>query len=176
MTQFIAAANKVAFFAANDVLTLNSTGATDVIADIDAVNAGGSANKTVTYAAGGAGVAEFTNVGDNTQINDNDTFSGTFDTIGGMDTGGDKLNLNAFNLTNPANGITDFTATASSVTNGKYIAVRGNYVGTTFTVSATGASTLVVWDGDTSAAISQVAVVLVGTGATFVAANDILIT
>jgi hypothetical protein len=176
MTQFIAAANKVTFFAANDVLTLNSTAATDVIADIDAVNAGGSANKTVKFAAGGAGAAAFNDVANGVQIADTDTFGGTFDTIGGMDAGGDKLDLTAFNLTNPANAITDFTATGSTVTNGNYIAVRGDYVNTTFTVSATGASTLVVWDGDTTPGISQVAVVLVGAGATFNAATDLLLT
>lgn len=59
---------------------------------------------------------------------------------------------------------TDLTPPSDGLaTDQGYFVVRGDYVGSTFTVNnATGLNTLIVWDGDSSANVSQTGIVLEG--------------
>ena len=121
--------------------------------------------KLVYSASTQAGSATFTNVGNANALDATDTFTmgGSIDVITGW-SNTDVIDLSAFGLVGQS-PTTQFTTNGSRVANGEFELVKGKYDGGVFTAGNAGTDVdlLVVWDGNTTAGITQVGVVLVGT-------------
>ncbi|MDO8705889.1 MAG: FG-GAP-like repeat-containing protein, partial [Sulfuricaulis sp.] len=163
MSGYGAAGLYLAGNAGNDTL-IGSAYADDIEggSGADNLNGGGGADK-FNFMQGDSPLVGFTDNAD-AVISTGDTFvytGGVAERIsGGFTTAGDTVNLWNQNaqfmslVAAPANGL---------IADQSYFMVRGNLAGDTFTVNAaTGLDTMVVYDGDSTAAVTQTALVING--------------
>jgi hypothetical protein len=162
----------ISAYGGNDQIT--GTAAADVIwggAGADTVSGGLGADQFRFIQ--GDSTAVTVAVGGDATLNTGDIFTfaggvadvvhGRFDVAGTSAAGGDRIQLfslanqsNPTSMTMPANGL---------VTDQKFYVVQGNYdaeAGSFFVSTTLGLDTLVVYDGDASAAVTQTAVVVQG--------------
>lgn len=147
-----------------DVITFGTAFATTTPDVID-LNSGDfdAAAHTIKYTAGNQTVTfNFTDDDAGNTLNDNDYFTpaGSADVI---DFGVlDILDLTAFNLGSLASANVLYVADNQKVGDNEWTMVQGNWNGTVFTVAAAGADTLVLWDSNAGASVTQSAVVITG--------------
>jgi hypothetical protein len=154
-------------FGGDDTL-IGSSGADWIVggSGADTLTGGGGEDR-FEFEQGDSPTVTGSNLGGDGVLNNGDTFS----FANGVDRVTDLVNNEAIELSQsmseffgdtggliymgnaPSNGL---------ATNQGYFAQQGNYSGSTFTVNAGGADTLIVWDGDSSSAVTQTAIVLTG--------------
>jgi hypothetical protein len=130
---------------------------------------GGGGSDEYSFSQGDSPVITAKNLGGDGVLNNGDTFS----FANGIDRITDFSSGEGFSIDKPmgdfVSGVADPGLMATTPSNGMatdqgIFAVQGNYAGSTFTVdnTGTGHDTLVVYDGDVSAAVTQTAIVLSG--------------
>ncbi len=167
----------IAGFAGNDAIT-GSIYDDEIEGGLgaDNLNGGGGAD-SFYFEQGDSPLVTFTDLGA-IGLDTGDTFvfaGGVAELISGGFTvtgqNGDRIELNT--TQDNAQSLTPIAAPSSGlVTDQSYFLVRGNLSGGTFTVdTGAGGSTLVVYDGDSSAAVSQTALVLSGVSPSLLTTN-----
>jgi len=152
--------------AGDDTIT-GSSGADSLNGGIgaDTLNGGGGVDE-FSFAQGDSPAVTALNLGGNSVLDDGDTFSfaGGLDRVNGL-ASGEQLFLNArFGDATGQNGPGKMGATPTNglAADQGFFLVQGNYAGSDFAVNSSGADTLLVYDGDSSAAIAQTGVLLSG--------------
>jgi hypothetical protein len=156
-------------FAGNDILT-GSAGDDWIAGGMGADTlSGGNGGDSYTFEQGDSPAVTGKNLGVDGVLNTGDTFSfaSGVDRITDFSSGDSGFDLDiplgdvfgnagapGYMGSMPSNGL---------ATDQGYFAVQGNYAGTTFTVNTVaGADSLIVWDGDSSSAVTQTGLVLSG--------------
>lgn len=147
-----------------DVITFGTAFATTTPDVID-LNSGDfdAAAHTIKYTAGNQTVAfAFDDADTSASLNDGDTFTaaGVADVInfGALDI----LDLTAFSLGSLGSAAATFVLDNNKVGDNEWTMVRGNWAAGVFTANAAGADTLVLWDSNAGASVTQSAVVITG--------------
>jgi Ca2+-binding RTX toxin-like protein len=145
--------------AVNSILASTGADVVDLVSQVTGA-------QSVVYTNGlQAATAVFANVNDSTQLLAGDTF-----TLAGVDVltlgSGDKVDLSAFHLSGQAL-VTDLTVNGTTVRDGSWMLVDGDYVSGVFTADTTTPThTMLLWDGNQSGGVGAVnmqGVVIVGT-------------